>query len=337
MARPTQLITHMKVGRRAQEDEHLPNNWEDIDINNLIIPKNKTVFFFGGNTTNRAVTGNGNIKIMASYINNNSKPKTSLYSFWYEEEPLRSEGYLDRNYIDEAIMLYEKSFKPLLFDDKGCIKGKKGLEHTFGKLIFGAHCGGSNFVNIIINEIYNTLIQEYPENVAEFLINKIKYFSYAPNSMLDHNVNALVIAPYIDPGFSWFKALQAAESNKIDVDYPKGVMRTLFKAKQRGCFQMVLNKVFQSSRAIMFKVGNTVYMISNQINPDKSVGDHSIECIRKRKSLVPKTDCERNAQVVCNASNLVINEFLSHDVIDLKFIFSEISASAKTTNAYGAD
>ena len=335
MARETQQIVHIKAGRRAQESEHLPNNWEEVDINCLAIPKNKAIFFFGGNTTNRSVAGNGNIKIMASYIDEDYKGKTALYSFWYEEEPLRSEGFLSNIYIEEAIKLYEKTFKPILFDDKGNIKEKKGIERALSKIVFGAHCGGSNFVNIIINEMYNTLIQYYPPKTAELLINKIKYFAYAPNETLDHNVNALVIAPSIDPSFSWSKALQVAESQKVDIDYPKGIIKKLAKARQQGCFQKIFSMVFKSARAIMFKVGNTVYIISNQLNPNKNVGDHSIECMRELKCLTPQTDCEKNHVVVSLAVRLFINGFLSQDVIDLKSTFGEIATSAESNSNYG--
>ena len=243
----------------------------------------------------------------------------------YDSEPLRSEGFLGKEYVSDALMLYETTFKPLLFDDKGNMKEMKGIEQALSKIVFAAHCGGSNFVNIIIDEIYNTLTQKYPENTAELLINKLQYYAYAPNEMPTHNVNALLVTPYIDPSYSWAKALEVAENQKVEIDYPKGIIKKLLKAKQQTRFQEVFESEFKDTRAIMFKVGKSTYFIPNRMNPHRSVGDHSIECVVKPQFLNSGTDLEENARIANYVSRLYINEFLNNAIIDAKKVFSRVS------------
>ena len=316
--RHAKRIEHIKVGRRADESEQLPHNWEILDVNNLDIAHGKIVFMFGGNTTNRLEAGNGNIKIIESTIDEENSGKARLFSFVYETEPLRSDGFLSKEYINEALMLFENTFKPMLFDENGNMKEPKGIEHVFHKFIFTDHCGGSSFVNIIINQFYNVLIQKYPTKMAEMLVNKIKCFSYAPSEMFEHNVSALVVTPYEDTSFSFIKALELAENQKVDVDYPKGVVKKLLKAKQSGNLRSAFNSVFENTRVIMFKVGNSTYLIPNQMNPMKNIGDHSIECFAKLQFLHSGQDCEKNAQLVNYAVRKYINEFIACSLVDSK-------------------
>ena len=224
-------ITKINVLRRALESEKLPNNCEIIDINEFEIPQGTSICMFGGNITDRPERGNGNAKIIESHIPKSVREKINLYSFGYSSEPIKSEGYLSKEYDEEARMLYKKAFEPLLFDPKGNMKGQKGIEEVFSKLIFSAHCGGCNFVNVIIDGFYDTLRENFSDKQTEMLINKIQYFAYAPNEMPTHNVNALLIAPYVDPSFSWAKALSFAEPQTIDVDYPRGIIKKISKGK----------------------------------------------------------------------------------------------------------
>ena len=321
----TAHITHIQVGRRTLEKENIANNWEPLDINNLKIPQNKCVFMFGGNTTTRPEAGNGNIKIIQSLISADQVQKTNLYSFVYETEPYRSESVFAREYQDDALLLYEKTFKPILFDNKGNMKEMKGIEQAFSKIVFASHCGGSNFVNIIVDELYNTLTQKYPPNTASLLISKIQYFAYAPHEVPSHNLNALIITPYSDPSFSWSKALNVAETQKFDIDYPKGVIKKLLKAKQQIRFKQEFDSEFQQTRGITFKAGHSIYLIPHRMNPRISIGDHSIECIAKPQFLNSGTDLQETARIANYASKLFFCESLSNSTIDTKKLFNKIS------------
>lgn len=333
MTKTTQPILRMKVGRRAGLDENLPNNWEDINIQDLTVPKDKTIFVFGGNTTNRPEANNGNAKIVASLLNTKNSAKTKIYSFMYESEPIKSGGYLSKEFANDALALFENTFKPILFDKKGNMKEMKGIEQEFSKLVFVAHCGGSNFVDIIIDQFYNTLLEQYPPKTAELLLDKIQYVAYAPNELPEHNVNALYITPLIDSNYSWAKAFDLAENNKVDIDYPKGVVKEIFKAKKQDKFQHTFNSEFQKTRAIMFKIGNSTFFIPNQINPNKSVGDHSIECIARSKFLDSNNDCAINAKITNSVFKLYLNGFLNNNVLDLKDTFNRVSEGVKKYSA----
>ena len=172
----TAQISSISIGRRAREDENLPHNWENIDINTFTIPKDKkVVFMLGGNNTNRVETNNGNAKIVTTSLSETNTAKTEVYSFMYETEPIRNAGEsLSIEYVQEAKALYQKVFKPILLDGKGQIKEQKGIEREFSRIVFVAHCGGCSFVNVIIDEFYKTLLEKYHPNMAELLIGKIK-------------------------------------------------------------------------------------------------------------------------------------------------------------------
>ena len=323
-------IDHIKVGRRSNENEQLPNNWELLDANNLDFSHGKIICIFGGNATNRPEAANGNAKIIKSLIADDKQEKTKIYSFGYITEPMKSNRYPSKEYVEETLALYKKVFEPLLYDDKGYMKEMQGIEHLFNKLVFSAHCGGSSFVNMIINEFYNTLTLKYSPKTAELLISKIKYFSYAPNELIDHNVTSLNIAPYQDNMFSFIKPLDLAESCKVDIDYPKGVVKRLLKAKQKGEYKKAFEKEFENTRIIMFKVGNRTYLIPNQLNPMSNIGDHSIECFAKQQFLNSGLDCENNAILVNYAARIYINEFLNGGLVDTKRLFSVVSSKVES-------
>ena len=223
-------ISHFGVGRRTSVSEGKEFNWEQMDINSLEIPHGKTICMFGGNTTNRPEEANGNAKIVESLLTADNRKKTNIYAFMYATEPFKAENYVVKDYEAEIQMIFEKTFKPMIFDSKGNMKEMQGIEKAFKKLVFASHCGGSHFANNIIEGFYNLLIQKYPESTAEMLINKIQYFSYAPLEIPSHNVNALIIAPYADVNFSWNKALELAEYQKVDLDYPRHSVKKLLKA-----------------------------------------------------------------------------------------------------------
>jgi len=319
-------IFHIKVGRRASENENLTNNWENLDINNLAVPQGKTIFVFGGNTTNRPEAANGNAKIIKTLLAPEQAENTTILSFFYDSEPMKSEGYLVKDYINEAVLLYEKTFRPLIYDKKGYMKEMKGIEQAFDKIIFASHCSGNKFVNIIIDELYSELITKYPPKTAEMLINKIQLYSYAPYEMPSHNVNAFCVTPYFDPSYSWAKALDLAESQKVDLDYPKGIIKELMKAKRQTRFKECFDGAFKGTRAIMFKIGHTTYFIPSKMNPRTSVGDHSIECVAKPQFLNSGTDFQENAQLANFASKLFLNRFIKTKAIDSKITFNEISS-----------
>ena len=173
-------INNIHIGRRAKAQENLPNNWQSLDINDFSIPKGKTVFMFGGNTTTSAYTANGNAKAIESLLDKDQLNKTNIYSLYYDVEPFNNKGMLNKDYESETLKIFDKIFKPILFDRKGNIKELKGIEQAFDNIVFTSHCGGSAFANIIIDKVYDTLLEYYPPNTAKFLINKIQYFAYAP-------------------------------------------------------------------------------------------------------------------------------------------------------------
>ena len=330
----TAQISSIRIGRRARVDENLPNNWENIDINTFTIPKDKkAVFMLGGNNTNRVEANNGNAKIVSTSLNESNTDKTEVYSFMYETEPIRNSGeYLSAEYVKEAKALYQKVFKPILFDSKGRMKEPKGIEQEFTRMVFVAHCGGCSFVDIIIDEFYNTLLEKYPIGISELLIGKIKYIGYAPCELPRHNVNALFITPYVDVNYSWAKAFENAEREKVDVDYPRGVMTKLFTARKKGSFQYSFDEELKNTRAIMFKTGNMTYFIPNQINPDKLIGDHSIDCIGKSKYWENPTEYAINGRLANYAFKTYLNRFLNSRVVDMKETFSNIARKIESCN-----
>ncbi len=319
-------ITKLIAGRRALLSENLPNNWETLDVNHIELPQDTTLCMFCGNASNRPEQVNGNSKIIESHIPNKVRDRINVYSFGYATEPIKSDGYiLSKEYVEEAEKLYKKTFEPILFDSKGNMKSLAGLEKAFSRIILSAHCGGSNFANIIIEKFYETLVSKFPPATAEMLINKIQYFAYAPNEMPNHNVNAFIIAPFVDPNHSWAKALTFAEQQKVDVDYPRGTLKKLFKARNNSNIQTVFDSTFSESRAIMFKIGHTVCMIPNQMNKNQRVGDHSIALIARYDDSSDSESCSETKRIARDATSLFIKGFSSNKPVDAKSMFAIIA------------
>ena len=323
MARPQ--ITHMAVGRRAMASEQIEHNWELLDINHLEFPHGKIVCMFGGNNTNRPEESNGNAKIMESLLTSENRKKTNIFSFIYATEPFKSENYVSKDYEEETHMLFEKAFLPMILDAKGNIKEMQGIEKVFQKLIFSSHCGGSHFANLIIDDFHTVLLQKYPKAKADMLINKIQYFSYAPLELPSHNVNALIIAPYADVNFSWDKALAVANEQKVDLDYPRHTIKNLLKARNSYTISSALDSTFQEARAIVFRVGQSTFMIPGKMNPHLNIGDHSIECIAKKHILNSETDMAETAQAANYAAKTIMNVFASDAPFDTKVLFNKIA------------
>jgi len=323
---PAKKITLIEVARRALEEEKLPYNLEDIDINNFTVPQGKVVFNFGGNTTNRKDALNGNAKIIQSLISNNNLAKTKIFSFMYKSEPINSYDVLSKEYEREAIILYDKVFRPLLYDKKGNMKEQQGIEAVFNRIVFAAHCGGSNFVNLIVDNFYESLREKYSESTAINLINKIQYFAYAPHQLPNSNfeMKSLIITPFNDPSHSWTKSLSLAEDRQtVDTDYPKGAIKRLLRGKQQNLFEDAMRNEFGEARVLLFKTGNSTYMIPSEMNPRKYIGDHSIECISKPQFLNSGTDYETTAKLCNSLSKLYINEFLDNELVDSKGTFRD--------------
>jgi len=321
------LITRIHLGRRSKIEENLPKNWEQLDINSFTIPTDKkNIFMFGGNTTTSAYTANGNAKAIESFIDEDQLQKTNIYSFYYDDEPFNNKQVLLKDYEEDVIQIFEKIFKPMIFDKKGNIKELKGIEQVFNNTVFASHCGGSAYVNIIIDKLYDTLAENFTPNTAKFLINKIQYFSYAPIRLPNHNVNSLIITPFADnSSYTWHYALNLAEYQKVDTDFPKGSIKKLLKSRQQGNFQSECYNEFQKTRALMFKTGNSTYVIPSQMNPNIGIGDHSIESIYKQHILDNNTDFSVTARLMNTATKLYIKEFLNHTIIDTKNLFNKIS------------
>lgn len=329
MDKSSRLITHMKAGKRVPEEHAIPFNWLELDINNMPEEKDKIIFHFGGNTTNSTAEANGYAKIIKSLIKDKYINSTNIVSFSYVTEPFEKEGLIVKNYADETTLLFEKTFQPMLFDDNGYIKSKKGIEHLFSKIVFSSHCAGSIFANMIIDKMYEALCEHYHKNIADLLISKIQYFSYAPAESPEHSITSLCINPYVDPSYSWSKALQLTESEKVDSDYPKGVIKRLLKAREQGMFQEQIDTEFKQTRVILFRIGNSTYMIPSQMNPNKKIGDHSIECMAKLKFLNSGTEFETTARLMNFASKSYINAFLDCGIADCKNSFKKISEAVE--------
>lgn len=329
----TSKLKHMKIGRRAFESENLPNNWEFLNLLKLNKIKDKSIFMFGGNTTTRPEATNGNAKILKALLETNTASSTQIFSILYESEPLKNSDLLSKEYEQDTHILYKETFMPMLFDENGNIKQKKGIEQAFGKLVFAAHCAGCNFVDIIIEDFYNTLTQYYPPSTAELLINKIQYFAYAPKEMPPHNINAFIVAPYNDPDYCWSKTLDFAEESKIDVDYPKGIVKKLIKYKKQLELRQFFTDTFKETRAIAFKSGHTTIFIPGTMNPRTTIGDHSIECIAKSKILNSGTNYEHTAQLANYASKLYINGFLANSCYDTKLAFNKLSCAIEDASS----
>lgn len=319
------LDTHIHMGQRLMNGD-VQYNWQIKDLNNFKVPQGKAFFVFGGNTTNRPEAANGNAKVVERLLKEENKEKVNIYSFIYDTEPLDSlTKRLSDNYTEETHELYKKVFKPMLCDKKGNLKEKQGLEKTLKNLVIVSHCGGSDFVDVIIEDIYSTLLEKYHPSEADHIISKLQYYAYAPNILPAHSVNSFVVTPYLDGGHSWAKVLTEAREKRVDIDYPRGVIKKIFKTQQQGDVSDVFNQTFRSDRLIGFKADQSIYLIPSRLNSNAVVGDHSIDCLVKSSVLDAGTDCARTARIINDASKLAINNFASDYSIDTRDMFTKIA------------
>lgn len=316
------------LGRREQKDLNIEFNWSNLDPNKTILDK-QTILVFGGNTANSSKDANGYAKSVESLLDNRFRKNTDILSFSYRTEPIKNGSgnskFLEPEYAEEMHEIFNTLLKPLLYDNLGNMKEKQGIEKTFRKLIFVAHCGGSNFVDLIIDDFYATLLEKYQPATAELLLKKIQYFAYAPNEFPNHDVTSFYVNPYIDSNYSWARALSLIDNQGVDVDYPKGVSKKIFKASNRCQPGVVFQDIFQEYRASMFRSGQALYLIPDRMNPDFISGDHSIGCITKDKIVNSNTEFEQTAQLVNNAAKIVLNQFASEEQFNNRATFDHIA------------
>jgi len=321
----TQIDTHIHMGCRTvnQESNH---NWQAIDMKNFKFPQGKIFLMFGGNTTNRPEAANGNAKVVERLLTEENREKSNIYSFMYDTEPLSSSTkHLRQEYELEVHLMYEKMIKPLLLDRVGNIKEKQGIEKVLKNLVFVSHCGGADFVNIIIDDIYQTLTEKYHPSIAEQLIDKLQYFAYAPNALPNHKVTTCVITPFLDVSYSWAKSLSNVSDKRINSDYPRGIVRKIFKAQEQGNTTTVFEQTFKKDRIISFKSEQSIYLIPSRINSNISVGDHSIDCLVKTNVLSAETDFAKTANLLNYSSKLVLNQFASDNPLDFRVVYEKIT------------
>ena len=321
-------ISLLHVGRRAPESEQLEFNWEPLDINKLTFPQGNIVCVFGGNNTNRAEESNGNAKIFESLISPKNRKKTHIFSFGYKTEPLKNSSYCSKEYIEETDMLFYNSFLPLILTKEGDLKKEQGIKEVFKRFVFASHCGGSFMANEIINKFYEVLLLKYPQGKAEQLISQIQYISYAPLEIPPSNVNSFIIAPLSDINTSWDKIIDRASVEGVDIDYPKNVTKKLIKSKlaQAPTGQKLI-ETMQDTRAIIFKIDNSTYIIPGPMNPRLNIGDHSIDCLAKKHILESGLDFAITAQLTRNAAKKYMNLFTSNAPYDIKAAFTQTANS----------
>lgn len=322
----------LRVGRRALPSENLEHNWEWLDLNGLEIPQDDNVWLLGGNTTNEGSSANGNAKIIESVMDPAKRKRTNIYSFMYEAEPLDSNCALLPEYEEEMRRAFEMLFKPKLYDRSGNIKSKKGIETFLQKQTFVAHCGGSNFVNIIIDEIYNCIEKEYSEAEANFLIKKVQYYAYAPSELPRYDVSAFMVMPYADQSYSWSKGLKLAEEQDVEVDFPRGIVRRLLKSKRQGNLRNEFESLFESERALTFKIGQTTFLIPSQMNTKLHIGDHSIDCLTSPSVQDSGTEFATTAKLTRSVSSFYLDQFVSDTPIDYKRSFNKVSKMIEKTS-----
>lgn len=318
-------LSKIQLGRREETEKGVEYNWTNLNPYKTELTR-QTVLVFGGNITDNSEYANGYAKCIESLLSEKNRKNTDILSFMYKNEPIKTMGgTISQDYLEEIHSIYNALLRPLLYDRAGRMKEKQGIEKIFRKLIFVAHCGGSNFVNRIIDDFYVSLLEKYPPTTAEMLVNKIQYFAYAPNQYPNHEVNSLFINPYIDTNHSWARMLNLFAEQKVDTDYPKGLNRELAKTKNRETPGAVLNDIFERYRAVAFKHGQSIYLIPARMNPDKVTGDHSIACITKPKIVNSDTEYAPTAQIARKAAELFLNHFASETPIDHKTAFTKIS------------
>lgn len=317
--------THIHMGYRNSK-EGFQYNWQLEDLNNFKLPQGKAFFVFGGNTTNCAEAANGNAKVIESLLSNENKDKTNIYSFIYDAEPISSTTLKLRDeYETEMHQIFEKIFKPMMLDRIGNLKEQQGIEKNFKNIILVSHCGGSDFVNVLIEDIYKTLTTKYHASIADQLISKIQYFSYAPHVLPERKLNSFVIAPFFDINNSWAKVLHCVEDKRVDLDYPKGIMKTVLKAQKNGNPASLIMNALDNNKVIALRSAQTTYLIPSRINSNVYVGDHSIDCLVKKNVLETNTEQAKTAAILNYSAKITINQFASEYGINSKEIFEKIS------------
>ncbi len=305
------LDTHIHMGCRTVNKDH-EYNWVDEDLKSFKIPQNKSIFVFGGNNTNRADAANGNAKVIDRLLTDTNRAKTNIYSFIYDAEPIDPRTkLLTEEYEIELHQIFENMFKPLFLDRIGNLKEKQGIEKVLKNLVFVSHCGGSNFVNVLIDDLYDLFTTKYHPSDADHLIGKFQYFTYAPNVLPYHTVKATVITPFIDTEYSWEKVFSLVKDKRIDIDHPKGAVRKILKATEQGGLLETFDSIYKDQRIIIFRSDKNIYMIPSRINSNMTVGDHSIDCLVKTSIVESDSEYGKTAKILNYASKLIINDFAS--------------------------
>lgn len=322
-----QLDKYIHMGCRTLGEGH-EYNWQFQDIKSFKLPQGKSFFVFGGNNTNCAEAANGNAKVVEKLLSESNREKSNIYSFVYDAEPISYKSKcLTESYEEEIHQLFEQMFKPLITDKIGNLKEKQGIEKVFRNLVFVSHCGGSNFVNVLIDDFFETLTTKFHTSVAELLIGKIQYFSYAPNVLPDKKVNALIIAPFYDVDCSWTKILNSVKDKRIDLDYPKSIMKKIFKANPYDVASLIQEE-FQNQRLIAFRAEQNIYLIPNRINANEFVGDHSIDCLVKKNVLEADSVYAKTAKLLNYSSRLVLNHFANDYSVNFREICDKVIKEA---------
>lgn len=335
----TDNILHMGIRKPEQNLEH---NWQTIKIEDFVpSQKNKMCFVFGGNTTNCEEAANGNAKVVERLLPVRNRNAIDVYSFVYDKEPLTSSGLMLEEYENEINQLFLTVFKPLFLDYVSNIKEKQGVEKVLKNMIFVSHCAGSDFVDYIINDIYNLLLEKYHPSIADQLISKLQHFSYAPYHIPTKNVSNFIIAPYHDINASWAKVLNRVCDEKTQVEFPKNSVKDLLKAKENGTISYTFDKIFKKQRIISFRSEHSIYIIPNRINSNHSVGDHSIDCLTKGFILNQDSDCSNTAKLLNSSAKHALNEFVNNSSFNHKdlhcIITCETKANPPETNSSCSD
>lgn len=316
--------TKIHMGRRTY-GEGYQYNWQWQDLQSFKIPHNKTFLIFGGNSTNCAEAANGNAKVIENLLTEDNRKKVSLYSFLYDSEPfnIRTKKLYDE-YVEECHKIYETIIKPVLLDRIGRIKEKQGIEKSLKNLVFVSHCGGSNFVDIIIEEMYQTLLEKFHPSEVDHLISRVQYYSYAPNTLSNKSVNACVVTPFYDIGYSWEKVVYEVMEKRIDSEYPGSVIKKIKKFKGIEEIPDFFERVYKKHRIITLRTEQNIYLIPNRINSNIEVGDHSIDCLIKNNVLNADTEYSKTAKIVNKISSMILNHFASENSFDCRVLFNEI-------------
>lgn len=313
------------LGKREPVEKGIEHNWTVLDPYNTKINK-PTILIFGGNNTDNPSFANGYAKLIENLMETKHRKNTDIMAFNYQTEVMQGGTKLIlKEYEEELRQIYASLIEPLLLDNVGNVKEKQGIEKTFKNIVFVGHCAGCDFVNLIFDQIYNTLSQKYPMATAENLMKKIQYVAYAPTNIPSFDTNSLFISPSADAGSSWAKTLAHVFSNPVDKEYPKGLTFELTKQKNQLRVNQVLKEYFEDYRAIVFRQGSSLYVIPGQMNQNYKIGDHSIECIASPKILNNDTDYAQTAQVANEITKMVFNNYFAKEKLDNRQIFNNVT------------